>query len=69
MLDLEREFELFASGSLDIANQMKQPEVFERLLTIAMELAAEGKEGKPLGTMFVLGDHEKVCGGYIRVDW
>ncbi|MFW6272013.1 MAG: DNA integrity scanning protein DisA nucleotide-binding domain protein, partial [Desulfosalsimonas sp.] len=32
----------------------------ERLLTIVLELAVEGKEGRPLGTVFVLGDHEKV---------
>ena len=60
VLDLEREFELLSSGSLDIAGQMAQPEVFERLLTIVLELAVEGKEGRPLGTVFVLGDHEKV---------
>jgi DNA integrity scanning protein DisA with diadenylate cyclase activity len=60
VLDLEREFEMFLSGSLDITNQMVHPEVFERLLTIVLELAAEGKEGRPLGTVFVLGDHEKV---------
>jgi diadenylate cyclase len=28
------------------------------LLTIALEFAEEGKEGKPLGTIFVFGDHE-----------
>ncbi|WDN88590.1 hypothetical protein BuS5_01558 [Desulfosarcina sp. BuS5] len=33
VLDLEREFELFSSSSLDIADQMEKPEVFERLLT------------------------------------
>jgi DNA integrity scanning protein DisA with diadenylate cyclase activity len=60
VLDLEREFELFSSGTMDIANQMTQPEVFERLLTIVLELAVEGKEGRSLGTVFVLGDHEKV---------
>lgn len=60
VLDLEREFEMFLSGTLDIANQMVQPEVFERLLTIVLELAVEGKEGRPIGTIFVLGDHEKV---------
>ncbi|WP_274428134.1 hypothetical protein [Desulfosarcina sp. BuS5] len=31
-----------------------------QLLTIVLELAVEGKEGKPLGTVFVLGDHEQV---------
>lgn len=60
VLDLEREFEMFSSGSLDIANQMVKPEVFDRLLTLVLELAEEGKEGRSLGTIFILGDHEKV---------
>lgn len=60
VLDLEREFEMFSSVNLDIAGQIIKPEVFERLLTIALELAEEGKEGRPVGTTFVLGDHEKV---------
>ena len=60
VLDLEREFELFSSSSMDITDQMAQPAVFERLLTLVLELAVEGKEGRPLGTVFVLGDHEKV---------
>ena len=60
VLDLERETEMLSTEDLDIANQMVHPEVFERLLTLAMELAAEGKEGKPLGTAFILGDHENV---------
>jgi len=60
VLDLGREFEMFSSIGLGIANQMSQPEIFERLLTLVLELAEEGKEGKPIGTTFVLGDHEKV---------
>jgi len=60
VLDVSREFEVFSSGSLGITIQMQAPHVFERLMTIALELAEEGKEGKPLGTVFVLGDHEKV---------
>ena len=60
VLDLEHEFEMFSSAALDIADQVVHPEVFERLLTIVLELAVEGKEGRPLGTVFVLGDHEKV---------
>lgn len=34
--------------------------VFEQALNIAIELASKGKEGKPIGTIFVLGDEEKV---------
>jgi diadenylate cyclase len=60
VLDLEHEFEMFSSSALDIGDQVAHPEVFERLLTIVLELAVEGKEGRPLGTVFVLGDHEKV---------
>jgi len=35
-------------------------EVFESLLTLVMEMAYEGREGKPIGSTFVLGDHENV---------
>ena len=34
--------------------------VLTRVLQIAGELAAEGREGKPVGTLFVLGDYEQV---------
>ena len=37
------------------------PEVFDALLTLALEISIEGKEGrKPVGTIFVLGKHEDV---------
>jgi hypothetical protein len=32
---------------------MVQPAVFERLLTIVLELAVDGKQGRPLGAVFV----------------
>src|SRR5262245_17944852 len=38
------------------------PEVFERVLTLATQLAAEGREGRPVGALFVLGDSERVLG-------
>lgn len=37
-----------------------QPQVFETTLNLAMELSNKGREGKPVGTIFVLGDEEKV---------
>lgn len=37
-----------------------QPAVLERVIGIATDLAAEGREGKPIGTIFVLGDLEKI---------
>jgi diadenylate cyclase len=36
------------------------PEVFERVLTLATQLAVEGREGRPVGALFVLGDSETV---------
>src|SRR5262249_25859947 len=38
------------------------PEVFERVLTLATQLAAEGREGRPVGALFVVGDSERVLG-------
>ncbi|MBL4847456.1 MAG: DNA integrity scanning protein DisA nucleotide-binding domain protein [Planctomycetes bacterium] len=36
------------------------PEVLGRVIEIAVELGNEGREGKPVGTLFVIGDHERV---------
>ena len=43
-------------------NSIKKIEglVINEILDIAMELAVEGREGKPVGTIFVIGDTEKV---------
>jgi DNA integrity scanning protein DisA with diadenylate cyclase activity len=37
-----------------------RPEVLERVIGIAGSLAAEGREGKPVGTIFVVGDTDRV---------
>ena len=37
-----------------------EPEVFNAVLNIACELAAQGRESRKVGTIFVLGDDEKV---------
>jgi DNA integrity scanning protein DisA with diadenylate cyclase activity/mannitol/fructose-specific phosphotransferase system IIA component (Ntr-type) len=36
-------------------------EILERALQIAVDLAHEGREGKPVGTTFVLGDYQHVA--------
>jgi len=36
-------------------------EVFIRVLQLATELASEGREGKPVGTLFVTGDNDRVA--------
>ncbi|MDR2727959.1 MAG: PTS sugar transporter subunit IIA [Chitinispirillales bacterium] len=37
-----------------------EQQVFSRAIQMSSELAYEGREGKPVGTLFILGDHEKV---------
>lgn len=61
LIDVDREYNMFfrpeAHGFLppDL-----KPEILERVLTIAADLAEEGREGKPVGALFVLGDDEAV---------
>ncbi|MBI2374770.1 MAG: DNA integrity scanning protein DisA nucleotide-binding domain protein [Deltaproteobacteria bacterium] len=62
ILDLNTEHELFSSvGDLDLTGDFSG-EVFERVLWLASRLSAEGREGRPLGSIFVLGDSERVLG-------
>ncbi len=59
-VDIGRETEILTSSNVpDIAENLK-PEVFEVVLNLSLELASQGREGKPVGTIFVIGDHEKV---------
>jgi hypothetical protein len=60
VLDLGAEPELFATLDSAVLPEDIRPEVFERALTLATQLAAEGREGRPVGALFVLGDSERV---------
>ena len=60
VLDLGTEVEMFAGSAADLLPADAKPAVFERLLTMASELGLEGREGKPIGTLFILGDCENV---------
>ncbi len=54
------EYELFQSiGQPKLTEHIRRP-VFEKVLRIAMELAHEGREGKPVGALLVVGDHREV---------
>lgn len=53
------EYELFQSvGQPKLTEHIRRP-VFEKVLRVALELAHEGREGKPVGAIFVLGDHRE----------
>jgi DNA integrity scanning protein DisA with diadenylate cyclase activity len=60
VIDVGREFEILTSENMaDMINDVL-PEVFSAVLNLSLELAAQGREGRKVGTVFVLGDHEKV---------
>jgi hypothetical protein len=60
VLDLGTDPELFSLLDSDVLPSDVLPEVFERALTLATQLAAEGREGRPVGALFVLGNSERV---------
>ncbi|QEH36768.1 DisA bacterial checkpoint controller nucleotide-binding protein [Aquisphaera giovannonii] len=59
VLDMGTEIELFTSMAADPLPKDVAPAVFERILTLASELGVEGREGRAVGTLFVVGDHER----------
>jgi len=60
VLDIGKERELLISTHIPQIAQHIPSAVFEGVLNLAVELASQGREGKPVGTIFVLGDHQKV---------
>jgi diadenylate cyclase len=60
VLDMGSEIELFSASMADPLPADVTPTVFERALTLASELGVEGREGRPVGTLFVLGDCDQV---------
>lgn len=60
VLEIGKEFELV--GSLDHAaiTESTSPQVFQAVLSLALELANQGREGRSVGAIFVIGDQDKV---------
>jgi DNA integrity scanning protein DisA with diadenylate cyclase activity len=60
VLEMGRESEIVTTKNIAGIAESVSPQVFEMTLKLAIELANKGREGKPLGTIFVLGDEERV---------
>jgi len=60
VVDVEREFQSVFTRQTDMLPATVKPEVLERVLGIVTELSVEGREGKPVGCLFVLGDTAQV---------
>lgn len=60
VVDMKQEFQALLAERENFMPADVSPEVLERAIGIAMELSVEGREGRPVGTLFVLGDTKKV---------
>jgi diadenylate cyclase len=60
VVDIEREFHSVIDRENDLLPPSVKIEVLERLIAIATELSVEGREGKPVGTLFAVGDTDRV---------
>ena len=60
VVDVEREFQTLLTGQTDLLPEDVKPEVLERVIAVATELAVEGREGRPVGCLFVVGDTHHV---------
>jgi DNA integrity scanning protein DisA with diadenylate cyclase activity/mannitol/fructose-specific phosphotransferase system IIA component (Ntr-type) len=60
IIDVEKEFRpIFTSNTKFLPCDIK-PEVLERTLSVATDIATEGREGKAVGCLFVLGDINRI---------
>jgi diadenylate cyclase len=61
VVDVATQFGELWQLSDQIGREDIEPSVLYRVLQLANDLAIEGREGHPLGTLFVLGDYERVA--------
>lgn len=54
------EWEMFHTENQPRITEHIKRVVFEQTLTLALELAAEGREGRPVGALFIVGDYRNV---------
>lgn len=60
VVDIAKEFQTVFNHHSDMLPSSIKPEVMERALAIATELAVEGREGKAVGCLFVIGDAKQL---------
>jgi len=65
VMEVGKEFEMFAPAGEGEIRDSVNTEVFNQVLKLAVELGNEGREGKPVGTVFVIGSPD-VLAPYTR---
>jgi DNA integrity scanning protein DisA with diadenylate cyclase activity/mannitol/fructose-specific phosphotransferase system IIA component (Ntr-type) len=60
IIDIAKEFGNSFSNNENLIKEGIHPEALERLLAIAADISVEGREGKSVGCLFVIGDIAKI---------
>ena len=60
LMEVGKEFELFSGTDAEGMSYELRPDVVQNVMDMAVSLGNEGREGKPVGTTFVVGDTENV---------
>jgi diadenylate cyclase len=60
VFEIGKESEIITTKNITGISESVMPQIFETTLNLAIELAVKGREGKPVGTIFVIGDDERV---------
>jgi len=60
VIDLGREFPTMLNRASETPLGDVEPQVLEKVLQIATDISREGREGRPVGTAFVIGDYPHV---------
>ena len=60
VMEIGEEHEMFVGSEAQSITENVSPEVFDKVLELAIQLAHQGREGKPIGAIFVVGDDEEI---------
>ncbi len=60
VMTLGSEYELLDTTEQPSIDEHIKRAVFHRILTLALQIGRHGREGKKVGTLFVVGDHKQV---------
>jgi diadenylate cyclase len=60
VMSVGKEYEMFQSVDQPRLTEHIRRAVFERVFSLAIELPSEGRKGKPVGALFVVGDSREV---------
>ena len=60
VMEVGKEFEMITSERIIDLTKGVDRKVFQEIVYMAIEIANEGREGRPIGTTFILGDSQNV---------